>query len=156
MKDFLKIFPFRKFSIFLTIVGSFTYNILLDRGLTCNCEHKTRDCVCYMILPWLVIFFLMLWTDKPFQSAWSYTCSCNCSTINTSCVFLGVILSSILRALLIGLLWVISLCMDGDWYVCLNSELACENYSMLTAEEKTSIVDLKNTSRVSFSNIITS
>ena len=57
---------------------------------------------------------------------------------------------------LVGLLWVTSVLIDGDWYVCCQSDqseqqaqLPCKDKNNLTAEERTIIAELKNHSKVS-------
>lgn len=154
MKDFLKKFPFRKFSIFFTVIGSFTYNILLDRDVACTCKDVAQDCNIYMILPFFIIFFLMLWTDKTLERTWKYAFVYKRKCVRTE--LCSVFLGHIIKAICVGLLWVVSVFIDGDWYVCCNSgteqsELACKYENNITAEENLTISSLKNKSRVSIS-----
>lgn len=162
MRDFLTNFPFRALSIFVTIVGSFTYNILLERDIQCTCKDVGLDCSTYMFMPFGIIFFLILWTDKTLQRTCKYTCVCefnNQEQQNQQCVrtqLCGVFWSQIFKAFCVGVLWVVSVLVDGDWYVCCESEteksqLACKDKTNITAEENVMINSLKNTSRVSFS-----
>lgn len=188
MRNFLTNFPFRELGVFVTIVGSFTYNILLDRDMQCTCKDVARDCSTYVLLPSFIIFFLMLWADKTLQKTCKYTfaykyyceCKCNCNkscdrrtegerTILHGCCFsvkpcvpnyrtelCGVFWSHIFKAVCVGLLWVVSVLVDGDWYVCCQSkkeqsQLACKDKTNITAEENVTIGSLKNTSRVSVS-----
>ncbi|CAI5657629.1 unnamed protein product [Oreochromis niloticus] len=161
MKDFLKRFPFRKFSIFLTVVGTFTYNILLDRDVTCTCKDVAQECTIYMTLPFLIIFFLMLWTDKTLERTCKYTFLCErkkpernnqvlCGHVRKQ--LCGVFIIHIFKAISVGLLWVVSVFIDGDWYVCCQSgteesELACKDEINITAQENVIISSLKNQSR---------
>lgn len=188
MKDFLTNFPFRELSIFVTIVGSFTYNILLERDMACTCKQGTPDCGIYMALPTCIIFILILWTDKKFKTACKFTFACRCESSKkdgdspspspaavasqeqeqrqeqTKCCrteLCGVLLTRILKAGCVGLLWVVSVLMDGDWYVCCNLEksnnrtnLACKDKQNITAEENIIIIEMKNYSRVSSSYLI--
>lgn len=154
MKDFLKKFPFRKFSIFFTVIGSFTYNILLDRDVACTCKDVAQDCNIYMFLPFFIIFFLMLWTDKTLERTRKYTFVYKLKGVRTE--LCSVFLGHIIKAICVGLLWVVSVFIDGDWYVCCNSgteqsELACKYENNITAEENLTISSLKNKSRVSIS-----
>lgn len=162
MRDFLTNFPFRALSIFVTIVGSFTYNILLERDIQCTCKDVALDCSTYMFMPFCIIFFLILWTDKTLQRTCKYTFVCefnNQEQQNQQCVrtqLCGVFWSRIFKAFSVGVLWVVSVLVDGDWYVCCESEteksqLACKDKANITAEENVMINSLKNTSRVSFS-----
>lgn len=188
MKDFLTNFPFRELSIFVTIVGSFTYNLLLERDMACTCKQGTPDCGIYMALPTCIIFILILWTDKKFKTACKFTFACRCGSSKkdgdspspspaavasqeqeqrqeqTKCCrteLCGVLLTRILKAGCVGLLWVVSVLMDGDWYVCCNLEksnnrtnLACKDKQNITAEENIIIIEMKNYSRVSSSYLI--
>lgn len=188
MKDFLTNFPFRELSIFVTIVGSFTYNLLLERDMACTCKQGTPDCGIYMALPTCIIFILILWTDKKFKTACKFTFACRCESSKkdgdspspspaavasqeqeqrqeqTKCCrteLCGVLLTRILKAGCVGLLWVVSVLMDGDWYVCCNLEksnnrtnLACKDKQNITAEENIIIIEMKNYSRVSSSYLI--
>ncbi|XP_042071768.1 uncharacterized protein LOC121812799 [Haplochromis burtoni] len=181
MKDFLTNFPFRELSIFVTIVGSFTYNLLLERDMACTCKQGTPDCGIYMALPTCIIFILILWTDKKFKTACKFTFACRCESSKedgdspspspaavasqeqeqrqeqTKCCrteLCGVLLTRILKAGCVGLLWVVSVLMDGDWYVCCNLEksnnrtnLACKDKQNITAEENIIIIEMKNYSR---------
>ncbi|CAI5648767.1 uncharacterized protein LOC109196280 [Oreochromis niloticus] len=179
MKDFLTNFPFRELSIFVTIVGSFTYNLLLERDMACTCKQGTPDCGIYMALPACIIFILILWTDKKFKTACKFTFACRCKGSKkdgespspaavasqeqeqrqeqSKCCrteLCGVLLIRILKAGCVGLLWVVSVLMDGDWYVCCNLEksnnrtnLACKDKQNITAEENITIIEMKNKSR---------
>ncbi|XP_039460869.1 uncharacterized protein LOC120435398 [Oreochromis aureus] len=179
MKDFLTNFPFRELSIFVTIVGSFTYNLLLERDMACTCKQGTPDCGIYMALPACIIFILILWTDKKFKTACKFTFACRCKGSKkdgespspaavasqeqeqrqeqSKCCrteLCGVLLIRILKAGCVGLLWAVSVLMDGDWYVCCNLEksnnwtnLACKDKQNITAEENITIIEMKNESR---------
>lgn len=157
MRDFLTNFPFRALSIFVTIVGSFTYNVLLERDIQCTCEAVAMHCSLYMFLPFLIILFLILWTDKTLKRTLKYTLGYKRKNGEKQCVrkqLCGVIVKRIFKALCVGALWIVSVFVDGDWYVCClsgteNSQLACKDKTNITAEENVIINSLKNNSRVS-------
>lgn len=175
MRDFLQNFPFREFSVFITIVGSFTYNVLLDRDVVCTCIDVATDCWIYFFMPGFIIFSLILWTDKTLHRTCNYYTFVCCEKPdkqqrerrdeqqhqqkNKKCrgALCGVFWSRIIKALCVGALWVISVLIDGDWYVCCQndhsekqSQLACKDKTNITAEENVVINTLKNKSRVSF------
>lgn len=176
MKDFLKNFPFRDFSVFITIVGSFTYNILLDRDVVCTCIDVAEDCYIYLLLPAIIIFLLILWTDKTLQR----TCKYYIFLVSRQDQLLydqpaqpkdtkgcgklcGVFWICIFKGLCVGVLWPISVFIDGEWFVCCRNDhsetqswLACKDKTNITAEEKVIIGTLKNKSRVSFVLFFTS
>lgn len=148
MKDWMTNFPFQKLSIFAVIVVSFTYNVLLERDVLCSCKGYTLDCYWYMVLPFFIIFFLMIWIDKTFLEAFRI-CSPCCKG-----ALWGLIFYHIFKAGFVGSLWVVSVLIDGDWYVCCTNNstqplLACKDAKNLTAEEKMEIAEMKNESRVS-------
>ncbi|XP_041858930.1 uncharacterized protein LOC121651102 isoform X2 [Melanotaenia boesemani] len=165
MRNFPTNFPFQKVSVFVSIVVSFTYNVLLDRDVSCTCQPEADDCDTYMSLPFFIIFFLILWTDKTFHRNGRYLCTCKCAGSapderqnqpKVSCCrgrFLGEIISSVIKAALVGLLWVVSVLIDGDWFVCCKyneikyPQLACKGKTTLTAVERLEVNRLQNESR---------
>ena len=81
---------------------------------------------------------------------------CMCSTSSHRCKLLCISFYHILRAAFIGLLWVVSVLIDGDWYVCcwnngseIHAQLACNDKSDITPEERKIINEYKNYSLVS-------
>ncbi|KAM9751170.1 uncharacterized protein ACNS7B_008083 [Menidia menidia] len=186
MKNFLTNIPLNQVSIFVSIIVSFTYNVLLDRDVACTCEGDGLNCFLYMGLPFIIIFFLIVWTENTFFSTFNYLCGCKCSdsssnnptdnssngsssgssnnpTDNSSgCLscccstksrqFRWIVAVSIFKAGLVGGLWVVSVLIDGDWYICCQNNfsdqqkhLACKKNN-ITAQEKVEISKLKNKS----------
>lgn len=135
-------------SVYAAVIVIFTYHVLLDKDLACTCKGLDSGCWVYMALPGIIILVLMLWMDKRFQRVCKFRCRYR------KCNFFCVFLYHILRAVLVGLLWVASVLIDGDWYVCcLNDQdpqLACKDMTNITAEERGIINELINKSRVSF------
>ncbi|XP_045911255.1 uncharacterized protein LOC123974517 [Micropterus dolomieu] len=135
-----------------------------------------------MMLPFFILFVLQLWTDKKFQIAWKYTCACTwtcrfnkeccnkcchriccCCYCCTCCInytkrlckVFCIFLHHIMKAVFIGLLWVASVLIDGDWYVCCwndqskqQKQLACKAETDMTAMERKIIAELKDWSWV--------
>lgn len=156
MKDFLQNFPSVKLSIYTTIIVIFTYNILLEKDVACTCKPQQTECDLYMGLPFCIIFVLVLWMDKKFLRIWKYICACGWCKKQCCNPFFWALLRHILKAGLVGLLWVASVYIDGDWYVCCQNDqseqqaqLACKRKDIITAEERTIIAELKNSSKVS-------
>lgn len=170
MKDYLQNFPSAKLSIYTTVIVIFTYNVLIGKDVACTCKPQQTECYLYMGLPVGVIFVLILWMDKKFLRIWKYNCTCICIPCSRSALcslsdackqhccnpFLCILLHHILKAGLVGLLWVASVLVDGDWYVCCQNDqseqqtqLACKHKVNITAEERTIITELKNSSKVS-------
>lgn len=150
MKNIWSKFPLKQLSTYVAIIVIFIHNNVLDKDLQCSCKKPTRDCVFYMTLPFFIVFVLQLWTDRTFQRTWTYTCK-----------FFWVLLYHIIKAAFIGLLWVVSVLIDGHWYVCCQNDqsyeqkyLACKAKNEITAVEQQIITELKNESWVSFSCFI--
>jgi len=139
MKEVLANFPFAKVNTFVIIVVSFVYNILLDRNVACNCKNADRDCYVYMFLPCGIFISLMLWTDKTCHRASKYTFACSGKCCRSS--FIMFLVGRVFMAVSVGLLWVVTVLVDGDWYVCcLNDKtdqqkvLACKDKSNIFIE----------------------
>lgn len=138
-------------SVYATVIVIFSYHVLLDKDMACTCKEQQTDCSVYMALPVFSIFFLMLWMDKTFQTACKYTGG------NRNDNFCCVLCYQTVKGAFLGLLWVISVLMDGDWYVCCHNDkseqqslLACKDKANITIEEQGLIATLINESRVSF------
>ncbi|KAF3861031.1 hypothetical protein F7725_001286 [Dissostichus mawsoni] len=100
--------------------------------------------------------FFTLWTNSYFQSACRNWCSCTkCHEVPWCFYFLHI-----LKAFLVGLLWVAFVLLDGDWYVCCKNDgskqqvqLACKAEANITDNERVIIEELKNSSQVSASTL---
>lgn len=163
MQDLLANFPFREISIFVIIIGSFTYNVLLDRNVGCACKDVDFDCWVYLLSPAFIIFFLILCIDKKMRTACRNSCACTCPCSRKCCrtQFCGVVISHTLKAICVGLLWIVSVLIDGDWYVCCKvgrseqqAKIACNDRTNITSEEKEIITEEKNVSLVSILSFI--
>ncbi|XP_031167995.1 uncharacterized protein LOC116059181 [Sander lucioperca] len=149
MKNIFPDFALKQLGLFVAIIVIFFYNVVLDRDYECNCEERCSDCIVYMALPSGIIFVLQLWMDKTFI----YTC--DISTCKSCCKGCCYVVYHVIKAVFVSLLWVTSVLIDGDWYVCCEinqSEqqklLACKEKNNRTAEERTTIAELKNHSRL--------
>ncbi|KAK2850909.1 hypothetical protein Q5P01_007185 [Channa striata] len=98
---------------------------------------------------------IQLWIDKTVQKVWRHLCSCGCGgrrCCKGFCRFFCLLFYHTVKAALIGLLWVVSLFIDGDFYVCCFNEkhpqLACKAKNNITPEEQESLATLKNQSRI--------
>ncbi|XP_026188655.1 uncharacterized protein LOC113145788 [Mastacembelus armatus] len=159
MKDFLAHFPIKNIGTYTTVIVVFTYNVLLDVDMGCKCKQEQKlQCNLYMTLPFFTLTVLIICMDKTFRGVSRFICTCKWDGLG-SCRFCWLLVLRILKAGLVGLLWVITLLIDGDWYVCCQnknnknnsteySQLACKDKSNLTAEERLIIADLKSESKV--------
>ncbi|XP_055369967.1 uncharacterized protein LOC114869047 isoform X2 [Betta splendens] len=146
MLDSLNCFTLKKLGIYTTIIVIFTYNILLNRDVTCSCEKQVTECGLYFTLPGIIVLFLILWMDKKFIKI------CRYSVTECTCCYGWYIVYHSVKATFIALLWIVTLLIDGDWYVCCSNftnqtMLACINEKMTPTEQR-AFVELKNTSRI--------
>ncbi|XP_078025814.1 uncharacterized protein LOC117258908 isoform X2 [Epinephelus lanceolatus] len=164
-------FALKKLGTFVAIIVIFIHTVVLDRDLKCNCEAPGRSCNFFMAMPFFIIFVVQLWMDKTFLRAWKYACACKCTCDRTcartwTCIrackcsacfsSFWALLCYIIKAGFIGSIWVISVLIDGDWWVCCNSgkQLACKPQQNLTAEDHTTITELKIESLIAGMSIL--
>ncbi|XP_076597861.1 uncharacterized protein LOC143327428 isoform X2 [Chaetodon auriga] len=128
----------------------FSYQAL-EKEFPCSCKPQPGYCSAYMIMPCLIITVLMLSTDLPFQRAWRYTSS------KCSCHFGCVLFRRSVKAACVGLLWVGSVLIHADWFVCCNNqnpkqvaELQCQAKTDVTpaGTPVVTIAEMKMTSRM--------
>ncbi|XP_067383698.1 calcium homeostasis modulator protein 6-like isoform X1 [Channa argus] len=164
MRNLIPKFALKQFSTYVAVIVIFVNNNVLDKNLECACtkEGQVLHCSLYMALPALILFVLQLWIDKTAQKIWRYLCTCRCTCRSCCCKcecctgffrFVLVLVYHTLKAVFIGLLWVVSLLIDGDWYVCCNNQsehtqLACKDKHGIRFDEQEVLAALKNTSRV--------
>lgn len=158
MKTFFPKFAIKQYSTYVAMIVIFVHNYVLDEDLNCTCDADITTCSFYLVLPFLILFSLQLWTDEPFKRVWKYTCptcTCCCCCCKCRCKLFLVLCLQIMKAVCIGLLWVLSVFIDGDWFVCCcntykeHPQLGCKDKENITAEERVLIAKLKNKSMVS-------
>lgn len=160
MKNIFQNIAVQELSNSVAVAVIFFYNNVLDKKLECVCtkEEQTRYCVSYMILPFFILFVFNIWMSNTF---WKICCrkKCICCCDGYCCWYF---VHDIVKAVFVGSLWVVSLLVDGDWFVCCKNShimthprLACKDPKNVTDEEQKLIADLKNESLVSFSCFIT-
>lgn len=138
--------------VYVAIIVTFAITNLLNKSFECTCKSQTFECGIYMVLPALMIFLLMLWTNSSFRRVFKYTCDGTC---RSKCHrFYNSFLRHFLKAILVSVLWVAYVFFNGDWYVCCRNNF-CEGQAQLpcktnlTAEEKLLITELNNESKAS-------
>ncbi|XP_029619609.1 uncharacterized protein LOC115200579 [Salmo trutta] len=118
----------RSGNFYMTFFVLILYHVVFDDQLKCSCEHgvikpdiTSDQCIFYMVFPTLILILLTLWMDGEFQRVLRITCRCRCN-------LWGRLLGIIFKAASIGLLWVVTVFMDGDWYVCYHrTESPCKS-----------------------------
>lgn len=143
---------------FCTYFAVIVIILVLGRDFGCTCKSQASDCNLYLTLPFFIIFVFILWTDKTFQRVCKHLCSYGCGGRNRryTCSFLGSLVPRVVQAAFIGLLWIIYVFLDGNWYICCmndhsaqQAQLACKSEGSLTDKDRVLITELKNKSRVS-------
>ncbi len=159
-----KIFP--KFALkhlgtFFAIIVIFLYDVVFNMSFNCSCGEQVHYCNSYMALPCCSLIFIQLWMDKTLLGALKFTfiskSGDECCKIQCRSRFFCVLLLHFIKALFVGVLWVVVVLIDGDWYVCCKidpsdkrKKLPCRKTDNITLEEHKIIADLKNESSVSF------
>lgn len=151
MKNFL-ISYFPQIATYATIIVIFTQNVLFDREVVCTCQDQGGHCNVYISMPIFIIFLLLLWNDKDVNGAWR---ACCCMKKRKICKKICYLVVQIVKALVISLLWVVSVLFDGDWYACCQNHLPKEQAQIpcktnRTIEEQAIVENLKNKSKVGF------
>ncbi|XP_054465789.1 uncharacterized protein LOC129100235 [Anoplopoma fimbria] len=135
---------------FVFSVLVFSYQAL-QNGFPCSCKPQPGYCVAYMVLPCLIVTVLMLSTDQPFQRAWTFT------TTKGSCHFCCVLFRRSVKASCVGLLWVTSVLIQTEWFVCCNNQnpkavadLQCKHKTEVTpgGPPVVTIAEMEMTSRM--------
>lgn len=151
-----------RFATYATVIVIITYNALFEREVACTCKDQDIHCNLYMSIPIFVIMLMLLWKDKTFIGVCRYRCmkrnrKCGC---NCTGKYVRVILLQIGKAAMVGLLWLVSVFMDGDWYACchnglsgLDAQIPCKEKATRTIEEQEMIDNLKNDSKVSVTSV---
>lgn len=95
----------------------FQYVFKMDFKCPCDINENTRVCAVYMSLPTISLFIVMMIIDKHIRNIF-----CSNGTVKPwkkwKCI---VFFMSIINALSVACLWIITVLMDGDWYVCLKT-----------------------------------
>lgn len=133
----------------VTIILIFSYHAVLHLDMLCSCIPGNSQCMTYMTVPPVLIFVIMLWMDKSFERVLIHMCT------QGQWKLCCVLLKPPLQAAAVGYVWVTSVYLDGDWYVCCQDNhsaqqvaLACHAMDITTAERKL-ITELKHKSWVS-------
>ncbi|GLD63843.1 uncharacterized protein AKAME5_001542800 [Lates japonicus] len=141
-----------KFWIYVAVIAIF---ILLGSNFECTCKPQAFNCNLYLVLPVFITSVFLLWTDRTFQRVCRHLCSSGGRDWPHTCSFLGSALRHIVKAAFIGLLWMVCVFIDGDWYVCCmndqseqQAQLACKSAGSITDEDRANITELKNRSWV--------
>lgn len=102
----------RRWFLLLTIFALYYYHVILDKDMLCSCSSLNLDCWVYLLAPSLVLFTVQLWVDPVFSRGVRLLCT------GAGGPVAPVLIWRVLEAGFVGLLWVPSVLLDGDWYLC--------------------------------------
>lgn len=139
-------------TVIIVVMLLLCYHLWFQIDFTCPCSSQNFiQCNCYMLLPYFIIFSLVLWNDKRIGRIFRY--GCYYSKIKKNLCkgkFCFEFFIYVLQAATSGLLWCGSVLVDGDWYVCCgntNTEevktLSCLMENKISQSEKTRKITLK-------------
>ncbi|XP_007577824.2 uncharacterized protein LOC103155876 isoform X1 [Poecilia formosa] len=151
MKNFL-VSRLTQIATYATVIVIFTNNVLFDRDVACTCQDQKLHCNLYISVPIFIIILLLLWKDKVFNGTCRAYC-CVKKRRKSQERFCHLILIQMGKASVIGLLWVVSVLFDGDWYACCHNGLQGEEAQIpckknRTLDEQAKVDNLKNWSKV--------
>ncbi|CAG6022037.1 unnamed protein product [Menidia menidia] len=97
---------------YAAVLGIF---LLLGGSLECSCRPQQLGCYLHLLLPAAAAALLLLATDQCFQRLVRHLLSADRRHAGS---FLRSCGGRVLRAAGVGLLWLVCVLVDGDWYVC--------------------------------------
>ncbi|XP_030590305.1 uncharacterized protein LOC115783565 [Archocentrus centrarchus] len=92
------------------VIGMLGFVYYLN-GIVCTGKGQTFECNEIMAVPFFLVFFLMLLIDQTFRSAAKHADT-----------FLCLVVKRVIRAILIGLLWVVAMLLFTNWYGCCKTD----------------------------------
>lgn len=92
----------------------FQYVFKMDFKCPCDPKENVHVCAVYMTCPAISLFILLMITDKHIRSIF-------CSNGTRKTYKYIVFLMSFIKAFSVANLWIITVLIDGDWYVCLTT-----------------------------------
>ncbi|KAM9751149.1 uncharacterized protein ACNS7B_008058 [Menidia menidia] len=132
---------------YAAVLGIF---LLLGGSLECSCRPQQLGCYLHLLLPAAAAALLLLATDRCFQRLVRHLLSADRRHAGS---FLRSCGGRVLRAAGVGLLWLVCVLVDGDWYVCCMNDhseqqekLACTSAGWLSDEERAVLAELRDTS----------
>lgn len=102
----------RRWFLLFTIFALYHYHITLDKDMVCSCTSLDLDCWVYLLAPGLVLFMVQLWVNLVFSRGLRLLCR------GVGGPVAPVLIWQVLEAGFVGMLWVPSVLLDGDWYLC--------------------------------------
>lgn len=125
----------------------FQYSFKLDFQCPCNAFPNDAFCVSYAFIPFLGLLLVLTLTTKTCtimctRGSWPCACcSCGCCS--------RIFCKHIVRNFVLSLLWIVTICIDGDAWVCYKlteknitnwyNQTPCKEKNQHTAEESTNI-----------------
>lgn len=106
----------RRWFLLFTLYALYFYHLRLDKDMRCSCQSLAKDCWVYLLVPGLVLFVVQLWVDLVFARGLKLLHGGVQGPLGSG--ISPVLVRRVLEAGFVGLLWVQSVLLDGDWYLC--------------------------------------
>lgn len=118
----------RRWFLLFVLYALYCYHVRLDKDMRCSCVSQTKDCWVYLLVPGLVLFVVQLWVDVVFARGLKNLCS----GVQVGKKVAPVLIRRVLEAGFVGMLWIQSVLLDGDWYVCCGrANIRCARYEQI-------------------------
>lgn len=144
-------------SLYTVVILIFSYHFIFEKDIPCTCTNLGRDCTLYVLLPTLIILFALLWMDKRCHRGCKKklcrrTCcrrpDCRFDSRSKKCFSCF----RFLNAAFVSLIWIVSVLIDGDWYVCCTDhthhDIACEDEANRSEEDRRALNSMNDESRI--------
>ncbi|KAJ0036550.1 hypothetical protein NQD34_005227 [Periophthalmus magnuspinnatus] len=117
----------RRWFLLFTLFCLYYYHVQLDKDMRCSCKSQDKDCWVYLLVPGLILTVVQLWVDLVFARSLRYLCGGAQGVVRGK--VLPVLIRRVLEASFVGVLWVQSVLLDGDWYICCGrANIRCYTY----------------------------
>ncbi|KAK7884725.1 hypothetical protein WMY93_027848 [Mugilogobius chulae] len=104
---------FRRWFFLFTLFCLYYYHVRLDKDMRCSCKSQSKDCWVYLLVPGFILMVVQLWVDMVFGRGLKFLCG---GVVRVK--VLPLLIKRLLEASFVGHLWVQSVLLDGDWYIC--------------------------------------
>ncbi|KAJ0064655.1 hypothetical protein NL108_011478 [Boleophthalmus pectinirostris] len=138
----------RRWFFLFTLFCLYYYHIRLEKDMNCYCLSQARDCRVYLLAPALILTVVQLCVDLVFARGMRYLYGRGQGAVRAK--VLPVLIRRVLEASFVGLLWVQSLLLDADWYICCGrGNIRCGIYPYNDIfNQRPSYDEIKNESQV--------
>ncbi|CAL9691169.1 unnamed protein product [Knipowitschia caucasica] len=118
------------------VVLFFTLQYIFDMKFQCSCRAGVHvNGVLFLVAPSLILTWVFLYIET-FHRKRSWICNL-CKCYSNCCDNIFFIIG---KLIVVGGVWIVAVLFDGDWYVCLKTNLN-SNYTGMPCKDQTSLTD---------------